>query len=143
MNNDWTRTFDHEISRRRRIAQESKDIYAKIWKANPKGLTQECDCKEHCWVPATHLMIHDRAGKLTEIKGVLTRGFREASPYTEEGYTMVPQMCWYCDATRVLEMEIVSTAFRLASLKADRPKKARKRRGGPIESTFSTLFDEV
>ena len=137
---DWIRVFDKEISRRRRIAQENKELFKRLHSVNPKGLKSQDKCKAHTWVPATHVMIHDNPSKALVLNDIKRRGFKEASPYKEEQYIKVPQVCWDCDATRIREIDNLTTAQRNALIESSKPKKRRKSKRGPIESVFNELF---
>lgn len=138
---DWLRVLEHELTRRRRICRENKDLYTKIHSSNPKGLLYQKDCVSHVWVPATHLMIHDGGPKSQKINGVSTRGFSEAACFRLNTAQIVPQMCWKCDATRERTLDMRSAETRLAEHKAARPKKQRGRKTDLAESMFDELFD--
>lgn len=137
---DWLRVFDHEITRRRRIATENLDLYKKLRAANPKGLLHEKKCSCHIWVPATHLMIHDNGAKSHNIGGMRRRAFNEAAPYKSNGVQMIPQMCWLCDATREHAFEVLTAAERKEAYKAQRPKPKKGRSTDDITSVFGDLF---
>ena len=97
----FLRVYQHEISRRKQISAEKPKAYAKIFTANNKGLKSCCEPHQHCWVPMTHLWIHDGASaKGYTISGFKRRGFKEATPFKDGEWLIVPQMCWYCVKSR-------------------------------------------
>ena len=140
MPEDWTRVFHKEIARRRDLHARKHELFSKIHVVNPKGLLRSEECNNHIWVPATHLFIHDSATNKTILNGVRTRGFQEAKPWTDDGCTVVPQMCWSCDATREREILLQTTEERLAELQASRPKKKKGKKASHIEASFDALF---
>ena len=139
---DWERVYHHEISRRRRLWETKPAIFKKIHSFNPKGLIKEEECKEHVWIPASHLAIHDNAGKQIIIDGMKHRGFKEAMPFRDTDVTVVPQMCFHCEASREYEIRILTTEQRLAEQAQARPRKKRGKKQH-IENCFSTLFGVV
>lgn len=96
----WLRVYQHEISRRERIANEKPKAYKKVFASNPKRLNECCE-GPHAWVPATVLWIHDdlsRKGSM--IDGFKRRGFKEGQQYKYDGNIIIPQICWNCKCTR-------------------------------------------
>lgn len=117
----WLRVYHHEISRRRKIAQEKPRAYRQLFGQNHKGLFEPHTCPgveawgKHIWVPATHLWIHDKV-KGFKIGGVNRRGFSEAQSYEYDDFRIVPQICWSCVMTRELMTPVMTWSERQKSL---------------------------
>lgn len=141
----YLRVYHHEISRRRQIAAEEPKAYTKLFRANNKGLSEEC-CEKHIWVPMTTLWIHDKVGRGYTLYGYRRRGFAEAHSFIDGLYRVTPQMCWRCASTRELITEIMTWTERHNSLTQrlieEAKGKPRGRQGADIMlHDFDELFD--
>lgn len=138
----WLRVYHHEISRRRRLQQEQPTLYKKVCGHNPKKLNECCE-DEHVWVPATTLWIHDNAKGAYKIDGYLRRGLREAAPYRDNGFRVIPQMCWNCVHTREMRSQIVSWSERRKTLADHIQTDKVKKRGRQGRNTMIEDYDEL
>lgn len=94
----WQDAYTREIRRRRWLKHHDFKTFKKLNALNPHGLAK--DCKDHVFVPASHLYCLGKGKGAFMMNGLSIVSFRAGWPYRDEGYSVVPQMCINCECTR-------------------------------------------
>lgn len=91
----WVKVYKKEINYRIDLLKEDPETFKEKMGSNPKGLHERCKNGQCVFVPATFLWIHDNKSD-TNLDGYRVRAFREALPFKDGDYQVVPQICWNC-----------------------------------------------